>query len=291
MSLTHGRVDEIFNQMMMNLHFDDYEQNMSPNWERSMATISWDKPTPSFQECAAKNSIDLNDDIMCYAIAAIHFFNLNIDIFMRCVVTNILSEDDLFSQFPQFWRTNVNFLYLMSESNTREWSGIMGADIPGTMEGGYYVVGSDEFNHNRNLLDRLITCIEDTLDDTWHDYVDQWAEWLVYYIDRTANISVALQKMSNSLRAHGKLFAYDYSRGVSWFRPSTQHTYNLEAKVYALKKTFFLWQRIRDLVAVRPYVKVLWECVAMTQEERRIALAIDGIVDDPLRQCNEPQNL
>jgi len=37
------------------------------------------------------------------------------------------------------------------------------------------------------------------------------------------------------------------------------------------------------LVAIRPHVKVFWECAAMTKEKKRIALAIDGIVDDPLR--------
>jgi len=101
-------VDEIFNSMikyssenelLMHVQTPEYVQHVNGqlNWERAVATVSWDKPTPSFQKCAAKRNVDLNDDIMCYAIAAIEIFNLDIATFMQCVITNILSEGEFIS--------------------------------------------------------------------------------------------------------------------------------------------------------------------------------------------------
>jgi len=157
----------------------------------------------------------------------------------------------------------------------------MGVDIPGTLEDNTF--GSDAYNHNQLMVGRLITCVEDTLLDTWHDYIDQWAEWLVYYIDRTENIRAALERMCNSFKTHPKLFPFDESSNAYRFTPSMKLCIDLEAKVYAFKTPSFRWRRIRELVAIRPHVKVFWECAAMTKEKKRIALAIDGIVDDPLR--------
>ena len=57
----------------------------------------------------------------------------------------------------------------------------------------------------------------------------------------------------------------------------------------AVQKARRRWSRVRDAVAVRPYALHMLEHAAMKQEERRIAAADQGVIDDdPLAEPTAP---
>lgn len=197
------KVDEFF-LTMLKYHIDEqaiYEVTPSPSfaamlpsrnyWDALKAGFEFTKPTPCFKKIAVQSGVSLDDEMTCYAIAAVKVINLQLDEFMKCIAVNAFSEQNLFNHptmYAPFWSDSM-FLYHMSESNAVEWHDLMGAEIP--------LCGAKR-DENRLLTQNLNQKLEIVLKQAFDDYIDAWAEWLRHYANKTDDIAGSLGAMTDN---------------------------------------------------------------------------------------------
>lgn len=183
-----------------------------------MTKVAWTRSTPSFEACVEAAHGDFADDmpnIHSYVIATSEIFNMSTDTFMKCAVTDMLSDGDLFAEGFDFWQEDMHFT-VFTEANSREWSDLTGVDMPSS---------DTDMPAIHDYLDR-------ELSDAWNLYITAWIQWLAHYVEKAEDRDVAIEKLFRAFKSHGnkQLFIQD-ERGEFHIRPG----FNIEVSLTDMK--------------------------------------------------------